>query len=146
MRRSSLKAPERGLVHAHEAQRKAAVRLLYELDGLACRPDVLLLQRDIGDIVLDHRQGLAQQAEALLLIRFAGDALEQRIELGVGIAAEIRIAPMRLLVARRREIDERVERIAGLRRPAHQEEIGRMVEGEQLLEELAARLGIEAQL
>src|SRR6185437_5051539 len=102
-------------------QGKEAVPLLDQLDIVAHRPDlILLMQRNIGDVLLRLRERLMEQIAALAAVGLAGNFRDQPIERRIGEAAEIRVAAMGLFVGRGDEIDQRIERIICRGEPTEQ--------------------------
>jgi hypothetical protein len=73
---------------AHKAKLDVIIRRLHHIPALAHRPDnLLLVQRDIADIILDHLARFGDQPLAGGLIGFHRNAADQLIQPRVGIAA-----------------------------------------------------------
>src|SRR5206468_2784237 len=77
-------------LHAHPAQLDLVVRPLHDLDLLGHRPaQGAAVQRHVGQVVGDQAQRGGHHRAAAREVGFDADAVDQRVELGVAVAARV---------------------------------------------------------
>src|SRR5271169_5197784 len=116
-RRASPAPPS--LFQLYIAQLEVIVAHWRQIDIVAARPHHdLLVQRDVGVILLDDAESLADQLVALLAVELDLDLLDQLIERGVRIAALVPRPVAEVLASRLGEVAQHVQGVQWRRGPA----------------------------